>query len=456
MWSRAVEMGRVMWPNMIRIAALAALVAVTSSDGSRAQVYTGEPRYDVIRPPLLVDYAYFRSDDSDLGRLELYYQIFNHGLTFKREGERLRSGFELTAVVKKGNAVIESASRKREILLPADQEARTRTDHRTGQINFELPMNERYEIELTLTDDASGKVVTRDIKVQLQKLYGERPGLSTIEFAQAFQASGEDSSSFSKGELLVVPSVSRSYGGEADDRLSYYFELYPGEDSAGKVVLDTRIRHFQKGLLYRDTLHVWLGDRPERQLREISLGDLTPGEYELEVAVKGRRMKELSKRTAEFRVTWTEEAMIRHDWKSTLQQLDLLTEENDVGAMEKLETFEERLTAFNQYWRERDPTAGTPENELKIAFYFRVRVADENFSIMRRPGWKTDRGRIYVRYGPPDHLVDVPFAPDNLPYQVWHYTSLGRYRRFLFIDENDDGDYRLQYPYDGLNQRPDF
>jgi hypothetical protein len=39
---------------------------------------------------------------------------------------------------------------------------------------------------------------------------------------------------------------------------------------------------------------------------------------------------------------------------------------------------------------------------------------------------------------------------------VWHYTSIGRYRRFLFIDENADGDYRLQYPYDGLNQRPDF
>lgn len=47
-------------------------------------------------------------------------------------------------------------------------------------------------------------------------------------------------------------------------------------------------------------------------------------------------------------------------------------------------------------------------------------------------------------------------SPDALPYQIWHYYREGAYRRFTFVDENEDGDYRLQFPYDGLNQRPDF
>ena len=124
--------------------------------------------------------------------------------------------------------------------------------------------------------------------------------------------------------------------------------------------------------------------------------------------------------------------------------------------MKKIEGYEDRIKAFNEFWLSHDPTPGTPENEVKIAFYGRVRIANENFGVMRRPGWKTDRGRIFIEFGPPDHLVDVPFSPESRPYQVWHYTSIGPYRRFLFIDENSDGDYRLQYPYDGLNQRPDF
>ncbi|MCH7812627.1 MAG: GWxTD domain-containing protein [Planctomycetes bacterium] len=76
--------------------------------------------------------------------------------------------------------------------------------------------------------------------------------------------------------------------------------------------------------------------------------------------------------------------------------------------------------------------------------------------IARREGWETDRGRIYIIYGHPDQLEDWPYSPNARPYQEWHYYRDGRYKRFLFIDKNEDGEYRLAYPYDGLYQRPDF
>jgi hypothetical protein len=75
---------------------------------------------------------------------------------------------------------------------------------------------------------------------------------------------------------------------------------------------------------------------------------------------------------------------------------------------------------------------------------------------MRRNGWRTDRGRIYIMFGEPDQLDDYPYAPDTHPYQEWHYYRQGRYRKFFFVDENEDGEYRLVYPYDGLYMRPDF
>ncbi len=69
---------------------------------------------------------------------------------------------------------------------------------------------------------------------------------------------------------------------------------------------------------------------------------------------------------------------------------------------------------------------------------------------MRMEGWRTDRGHIYVRYGEPDYMVEEPFSLSHHPYQVWQYTRISPNRRFVFVDENEDGDYRLQYPYDGL------
>ncbi len=75
---------------------------------------------------------------------------------------------------------------------------------------------------------------------------------------------------------------------------------------------------------------------------------------------------------------------------------------------------------------------------------------------MMREGWRTDRGRIYIQFGEPDEIDDYPLAANSQPYQVWHYYRRGSYRKFVFVDEFEDGDYRLQFPYDGLYQRPDF
>lgn len=441
---------------VVKSALLITAVIVLATVAVDAQII-GFPSRDRgnTRDPLMVDYAWFRGQQPDMVRLELYYQVMNRGLDFELKDSTYRASYNLDVKVSQDDVVVQKDSREREVVLREEEQVRTRTDYRTGQVNFEIPPG-KYKVMFTLHDLNSHRVTTKDLDVHVDDTRQKTPSLSMIEFSQAFEAGNTDTTVFDKGNMVVVPSVSRAYGGEATDRVAFYFEVYPGEDSVGKVVIDTRIRHNRKGLMYRDTLHVWLGSNTERQLREVSLGDIAPGDYELEIALRGRRMKEVDKRTEEFRVVWTEEGMIRHDWKNTVMQLDLLTEDDNLNDMKKIESYEDRLKAFNEFWLSHDPTPGTPENEVKLAFYGRVQIANENFGVMRRPGWKTDRGQIYIQFGAPDHLVDVPFAPESRPYQIWHYTNIGRYRRFLFIDENADGDYRLQYPYDGLNQRPDF
>ncbi len=74
-------------------------------------------------------------------------------------------------------------------------------------------------------------------------------------------------------------------------------------------------------------------------------------------------------------------------------------------AFKRLSTDDEREQFIEQFWLRRDPTPDTEENEFKEEHYRRIAYANEHFA-SGIPGWKTDRGRIYIMYGPPDEIDD--------------------------------------------------
>ena len=99
----------------------------------------------------------------------------------------------------------------------------------------------------------------------------------------------------------------------------------------------------------------------------------------------------------------------------------------------------ERWEAIDTYWKEKDPSPKTPENELLEELNERVKFSNKNFSILM-DGWKSDRGRTYIIYGEP-HLVDDSYH-DNMGYQYqkWVYSNG---KEFIFIDRTMSGDYTL-------------
>src|SRR6185312_6265435 len=70
-------------------------------------------------------------------------------------------------------------------------------------------------------------------------------------------------------------------------------------------------------------------------------------------------------------------------------------------AFKRLQTDEEREQFIEQFWLRRDPTPDTAENEFKEEHYRRIAYSNERYA-SGIPGWKTDRGRIYITFGPPD------------------------------------------------------
>jgi len=105
---------------------------------------------------------------------------------------------------------------------------------------------------------------------------------------------------------------------------------------------------------------------------------------------------------------------------------------------------------LRRFWARRDPTPGTPENELENGFYARIAEANRRFregDALRIPGWRTDRGRIFIKYGPPDEVLSRPRPPATLPYEVWKYTRQRRLK-YCFVDVTRFGTYALVWTTD--------
>ncbi|MDD5541961.1 MAG: GWxTD domain-containing protein [Acidobacteriia bacterium] len=127
-------------------------------------------------------------------------------------------------------------------------------------------------------------------------------------------------------------------------------------------------------------------------------------------------------------------------------------------AFKKLTTDEERDNFIEQFWLRRDPTPDTVENEYKEEHYRRIEYANEHFS-SGIPGWKSDRGRIYIMYGKPDEIDSHPSggsydrpieegggSTSTYPFEIWRYRyieDIGNEVMLEFVDTTMSGEYHL-------------
>lgn len=106
---------------------------------------------------------------------------------------------------------------------------------------------------------------------------------------------------------------------------------------------------------------------------------------------------------------------------------------------------------LRMFWVKRDPTPGTSRNEAEEGFNARIAYVNKKFSeggAAPAPGWRTDRGRIYLKYGPPDVNLNRRGVGRQLPFQVWGYTSGAQRRKYCFVDLTRFGNYSLVYSTD--------
>jgi GWxTD domain-containing protein len=132
--------------------------------------------------------------------------------------------------------------------------------------------------------------------------------------------------------------------------------------------------------------------------------------------------------------------------------------DTELQAFKNLGNDEERDQFIENFWLRRNPNPDSPENEYREEHYARIAYANEHFAA-GKPGWKTDRGHIYIAYGKPDSIDSHPSggnyerpmdegggSTSTFPFEIWHYRYLegiGDNIDIEFVDTCMCGDYHM-------------
>ena len=160
--------------------------------------------------------------------------------------------------------------------------------------------------------------------------------------------------------------------------------------------------------------------------------------------------------TGKARVVGKEVNDVYKKWKNNDVAYIITNEEKK--AFDALKTDEERENFIENFWRRRDPNPDTEENEYRDQYYERIAYANEHFA-SGIPGWKTDRGRIYIAWGKADSVESHPSggsydrpsyegggSTSTYPFEIWFYRHLdnvGDGIEIEFVDPTGSGEYRI-------------
>lgn len=184
--------------------------------------------------------------------------------------------------------------------------------------------------------------------------------------------------------------------------------------------------------------------------RKVFPNPQSPFSVELTELVEADEIVEITVLLDEENIRYQVQPLLYRSWlsfnqkyslKDQIEQLRYVSNQNQWKVLSKLPK-EKYAEAIESFWRANDPTPGTIRNENRDLFYQRVMEADERFTIHKRlAGWKSDRGRIWIKFGEPDQIISDVFPMGKAPQIVWHYFKLNR--SFVFKDEKGFGQYKL-------------
>lgn len=239
----------------------------------------------------------------------------------------------------------------------------------------------------------------------------------------------------SAGQLVFQEIASRRFIGSLE-RFCVRFSVFDRAPETPRYTVSWRVQD-ERGETLREGEAVIERAAADAALITPDVRGLFVGSYRLDLRLRdGRREARVQ---AEFYLE-SLDAPSGEDWDVLVEAAALFAGEAASEPLRKAATPDERERAWREFWAARDPDPTTPANEVLREFVRRVRYANANFRGLAA-GYKTDQGRVYLRYGAPDDVEDRPAGDGSPPMLIWDYQD--ERKRFVFIDRQGFGRYEL-------------
>jgi len=415
-----------------------------------------------------VEYATFMYDKSE-SMVELYLAIGAASLDYAAQGEgfaaTVEAGFGLWRA---SDATLEGTpedavwSTATTLEFTTDDTTRlAEGQYHMRQLRITAPPGE-YELRVA-AQAATGQIVEvrRDIIVPAYFTSGGCT-FSDITLATSIARTDDRDSPFFKNGLMIQPNANLLFG-EGMSRLWYYAEAYDPDCAASANDSYTLLAFVSEanapmpiGALQRRTV---------RQVRSVdvlagsfSLDALPSGSYFLRLVLLDESNESQAEQSQKFFVfnpsviTEQPEAPVAQTFETSeyatmpaeelaagLEHILIVATEAEVQRLERIQDLNERRRFLMDFWLKRDPEPGTPANEYRETFYTLLGYANERYSTRSEEGWRSDRGRILIKYGQPSSIDPHLYETGYKPYEVWSYNTIAGEGQAEFIFADLDG-----------------
>ena len=388
--------------------------------------------------------------------IEANLAVKGSSLTFReKDNDKFQSKLQITMIFKQADTVV--TFEKYNLFSPKIED--------TSEIDFNFVDQKRFQLD---TGAYNFEIRIRDLYKDTTPLVHNMPlylrfnneeiEISSLQFIESYQET-DKKNVFTKNGLELIPYMSDFFPNDVDE-LSLYFEIYNTIEKIGKeekFLVKYYIESYESSKIlekYADFKR--MKTKPVNiLLHKFDISNLPSGNYNMVVEIKDRENNQLalkkkffqrSKPGIDYDMDDLKDININKSFAEDMSRdslikyipalgpiannIERLFIRSDLSAKE----LPELQKYFFSFWNSQSPH--DPEKAWKD-YYKMVREVEKFYSTSIKRGYETDRGRVYLQYGPPNIINERDHKPSSYPYEIWHYDQLTKSqwnKKFVFYN----------------------
>ena len=382
--------------------------------------------------------------------VEIQMQFVGYSLKYKGQEGGLIADIAIRMSVNVGDSIVDSDAYRLQSPLMKDSIIEDFYDLKRFALK---PGN--YTLKIELEDlNAEGVSVKSSLPL-IVDVTDKKPFVSDIQFVESAQR-GESSSVFYKSGFTIIPRLSSFYPTEIS-QLPVYMEVYNSDLLKDSIFVVKQT--FTDVMTGKELEDLTVYSRHKKSdvvpvLRAIDISALPTGKYSLGIAILTKEMNFVANKSCELeRVNDSEFAfddasiLIDPAFQASIAEDSVLfyiaslipiagqTEIKSILKIIKAKDKELARKRIQGFWI---ATSGTNSYEAWSRYKAQVLLVEKLYNNNFQNGYETDRGRVYLKYGPPTQVLQKDVSSNEYPYEIWQYNKIGKTSNKRFVFYNPD------------------